>query len=152
MEALFFGDSDGTFFDFNSVSKNRHIKYPMLPDRLSYKLGSSKKMKIANKGDGEKRILSADIALMASKKHDNDATSIFINQLIPSKSGRYSSNIIYCDAAEGLHTADQALMIRRLYSEYQCDYIALDTLGKLMPSCIAICRQTVRKKSGRLKC
>ena len=30
---------------------------------------------------------------------------------------------------EGLHTEDQALVIRKLYDEYQCDYIVLDTNG-----------------------
>ncbi|WP_196032705.1 terminase large subunit domain-containing protein [Flavonifractor plautii] len=129
MDALFFGDSDGTFFDFNSVSKNRRIKYPMLPDKLASKLGNTPKVRIQPKQNGEVRILSADIALMSSKKHNNDASAIFINQLLPTKVGRYSSNIVYCDAAEGLHTGDQALMIRRLYEEYQCDYIVLDCVG-----------------------
>jgi len=31
--------------------------------------------------------------------------------------------------AEGLHTEDQALMIRRLYEEFKCDYIVLDCAG-----------------------
>jgi hypothetical protein len=129
MCAEFFGDGDGTFFEYNSISKNRRIKYPMLPDRLSSKIGNSKDVRIPNKLNGEKRILSADIALMSSKKNDNDASAIFINQLIPSKGSRYVSNIVYCDAVEGLHTEDQALMIRRLYEEFQCDYIVLDCVG-----------------------
>ena len=129
MDATFWGDSDGTFFDFNSISKNRRIKYPMYPDRLAAKLGNNQKVRISPKQNGEKRILSADIALMSSKKHNNDASAIFINQLMPTKASRYSSNIVYCDVAEGLHTEDQALMIRRLYEEFQCDYIVLDCVG-----------------------
>lgn len=129
MEAMWFGDDGGTFFDFNSISKNRKIKYPMLPDRLSSKIGNSSKVRIPPKQNGEKRILSADIALMSSKKHNNDASAIFINQLVPTKVGRYISNIVYCDSMEGLHTEDQALVIRKLYDEYQCDYIVLDTNG-----------------------
>lgn len=129
MEATWFGDEDGSFFDFNSISKNRRIKYPMLPDKLASKLGNSQKLKIVPKLNGEIRILSADIALMSSKKNNNDASAIFINQLLPTRVGRYSSNIVYCDSAEGLHTEDQALMIRRLYDEYQCDYIVMDTQG-----------------------
>lgn len=129
MGAEFFGDGDGTFYDFNSISKNRHIKFPMLPDRMAAKLGNSPKIRIQPKQPGERRILSADIALMSSKKHNNDASAIFINQLLPTRAGRYSSNIVYCDGAEGLHTEDQALMIRRLYEEFQCDYIVLDCVG-----------------------
>lgn len=127
--ALWWGDSDGTFFDYATIAKNRRIKYPMLPDSLSSKLANSQKTRIPPKTNGEKRILSADIALISSTKNNNDATAIFINQLIPNKNGRYSSNIVYTETSEGLHTSDQALIIRRLYEEFQCDYIVLDTLG-----------------------
>ena len=46
------------------------------------------------------------------------------------KIGRYVSNIVYADTYEGLRTNEQALIIRRLYEEYDCDYIVLDTNGK----------------------
>ena len=128
-EALFWGNSDGTFFDFNSVSKNRRIKYPMFPDRVAAIIGSNQKIRIQPKQPGELRLLSADIALMSSKKHNNDASALFVNQLSPTKAGRYTNNIIYADTFEGMHTEDQALVIRRLYDEFQCDYIVLDTNG-----------------------
>ena len=127
--ALFYGVADGSFFDYDSISKNRKILYPMMPDRYATLLGNNNKVRIAQKQAGELRILSADIALMSSKKNNNDATAIFINQLMPTKAGKYSNNIIYCDCCEGLHTEDQALVIRKLYEEFQCDYIVLDTQG-----------------------
>lgn len=129
MCALFYGSEEDSFFDFDAISKNRVLKYPMLPDRLSSKL-SSPNMRITPKQNGEKRILSADIALMSSKKHKNDATSLFINCLVPTKTGRYSNNIVYSDCNEGLRTDEQALVIRKLFDEYQCDYIVLDTNGR----------------------
>ena len=91
MSAEFYGSADGAFFDFDSISKNRKIQYPMLPGKLSAKLGNSQAVKIPPKQNGEKRLLSADIALMTSRKHNNDATAIFINQLMPTKAGRYTS-------------------------------------------------------------
>lgn len=127
--ALWYGANDGAFFDFNSISKNRRIKYPMLPDKLAAIVGNSSKVRISHKGAGEIRILSADIALMSSKKHNNDATAIFINQMLPTKAGRYTSNIVYTENSEGLRTEEQALVIRRLYDEFECDYIVLDTNG-----------------------
>lgn len=127
--ALFYGVADGSFFDYDSISKNRKILYPMMPDRYATLLGNNNKVRIAQKQVGELRILSADIALMSSKKNNNDATAIFINQLMPTKAGKYSNNIIYCDCCEGLHTEDQALVIRKLYEEFQCDYIVIDTQG-----------------------
>lgn len=127
--ALWYGNSDGAFFDYNTISKNRRIKYPMLPDKLVAKLGNSSYIRIPPKTNGEIRILSADIALMASTKHKNDATAIFINQMLPTKAGRYTSNIVYAEIGEGLRTEVQALEIRRLYDEFDCDYIALDAQG-----------------------
>lgn len=150
-EALWYGNTDGAFFDYNSIAKNRRIKFPMLPDKLSAFVNSPQ-MKIQPKQNGEIRILSADIALMSSRKNNNDATAIFINQMLPTKTGRYTSNIVYCEANEGLRTDDQALIIRKLYDEFQCDYIVLDTNGGPTPFYIVIYRLAVRKKSGRLKC
>lgn len=128
MEAMFYGSAEDAFFDFDSISKNRNIKYPLLPDNLSSKL-SSPLVRIPPKQNGEIRILSADIALMSSKKHKNDAASIFINRLIPTKAGRYSSNIVYPDVDEGLRTDAQALKIRKLFDEYSCDYLVIDASG-----------------------
>lgn len=125
-ESLFYGVGDESFFEFDTVSKNRHIKYPMLPDKLAAKLGNAQQVRIPPKQNGEKRILSVDVALMASKKHKNDATAIFVNQLMPTKSGRYISNIVYADSYEGLRTEEQALIVRRMFDEYECDYIVLD--------------------------
>ena len=148
--ALWWGDSDGTFFDFNSISKNRRIKYPMLPDRLAAKLGNNLKVRIPPKQNGEIRILSADIALMSSSKHNNDASAIFINQMLPTKAGRYSSNIVYTDASEGLHTEDQALEIRKLYEEFQCDYIVLDAVGVGLGVYDALVREISDPETGEV--
>jgi len=129
MGAEWFGAAEDAWFDFDSISSSRKIEYPLLPNRLSSKLSNNPKVKIPAKKHGEVRILSADIALMSSRKNNNDATAIFINQMLPTKARRYMRNIIYTDAVEGMHTEDQALMIRRLYEEYECDYIVLDCQG-----------------------
>ncbi len=150
MEAKWFGDEDGSFFDFGSISKNRRIQYPMLPDNLAALLGNSQKVKIPAKQNGEKRILSADIALMSSKKHNNDATAVFINQMLPSRSGRYMSNIVYSDTFEGLHTEDQALVIRKLYDEFSCDYIVIDANGLGLGVFDALVRDLVDPDTGEI--
>lgn len=129
MLALFWGSNENAFFDFNIISKNRSIKYPMLPSSLAVKLKNHPNVKIPPKRNGEIRLISADIALMSSKKHNNDATALFINQMIPNKDWKYSSNIVFTDVYEGLRTDTQALIIRKLFSEYQCDYLVLDTYG-----------------------
>lgn len=126
MCAEFWGDTEGSFFGFEAVSKNRKIEFPMLPDAIASKLPSATKIRIPPKQPGEKRIISADIALMASRKHQNDASAIFVNQLMPTKAGKYTNNIVYTENNEGMHTEDEALRIRKLYDEYDCDYIVLD--------------------------
>ncbi|MBR1525565.1 MAG: hypothetical protein IJ640_02780 [Prevotella sp.] len=150
MAAEFYGSADGAFFDFDSISKNRKIKYPMLPDRISSKIGNSQLVKIPQKQNGEIRILSADIALMSSKKNNNDATAIFVNQLMPTKAGRYSSNIVYADACEGLRTDDQALMVRKLFDEFSCDYIVLDANGIGLGVFDALARDIADPETGEI--
>ena len=149
-EALWYGNTDGSFFDYNSISKNRRIKYPMLPDKLSAKVNNSQYVKIQPKQNGEIRILSADIALMSSKKNNNDATAIFLNQLLPTKAGRYTSNIVYADACEGLRTDDQALLIRKLFDEYNCDYLVLDTNGLGLGVYDCLSRDIVDPETGEI--
>lgn len=127
--SLFYGAGDDSFFDYGTVSKTRHIKYPMLPSHLASILGNAAQVKIPEKVAGEIRILSADIALMSSKKHDNDASAVFINSMTQTKSGRYMRNIVYTENFEGARTEDQALIIRKYFDEFMCDYIVLDAQG-----------------------
>ena len=129
MDAMFYGSGDDAFFDFSSLSRARKIKYPMYPANIAAITDSPSSVRVVDKRPGEIRILSADIALMASKKHQNDATAVFINQMLPTKAGRYSNNIVYSVVDEGLRTDVQALKIRKLYDEYNCDYIVLDCAG-----------------------
>lgn len=149
-EALWYGDTGGSFFDFNSISKNRKIKYPMLPDKLSAKLSNAPQIRIIPKHSGEIRILSADIALMSSRKNNNDASAIFINQLTPTKVGRYTSNIVYAESCEGLRTDDQALIIRKLFDEYECDYLVLDTSGLGLGVYDCLARDIVDTDTGEI--
>ena len=126
-EAVFYNSASDAFFDYTTVAKNRHITYPMLPAKLAAMLKSDTDVRIAPKMAGEKRLLSADIALMASSnKAKNDATAIHITRLIPTKAGRYTVNLVYSETNEGYRTEEEALLIRRLYEEYDCDYIVLD--------------------------
>ena len=147
--AEFYGSADGAFFDFDSIARNRRIKLPMLPERLASKV-QSQSVRIPQKQRGEMRILSADIALMSSKKHNNDATAIFVNQMLPTKAGRYTHNIVYTDSMEGMRTEDQALTIRKLYDEFDCDYIVLDTNGVGLGVYDCLARDIVDQESGEI--
>lgn len=128
MEALFFGQSSGGLYNFDEIDRNRVIKYPFYPKFAGHKI-ADKRLYIPPKIPGEVRVLSADIALMSSTKNKNDATSIFINQMLPTSNNRFVNNIVYADNNEGLRTDAQALVIRKLFEDYDCDYLVLDTKG-----------------------
>lgn len=128
MEALFFGQSSGGLYNFDEIDRNRVIKYPFYPKFAGHKI-ADKRLYIPSKIPGEVRVLSADIALMSSTKNKNDATSIFINQMLPTSNNRFVNNIVYADNNEGLRTDAQALVIRKLFEDYDCDYLVLDTKG-----------------------
>lgn len=124
MECLFYGESDGAFFKYDDISKCRKIKNAFLPLEQYQKRG----VNVPELSPNERRIMSVDVALMASKKHNNDATAIWINVALPD--GRsYKSNYVYCETFEGLATDELGLIIMRYFYKYQCTDIVLDTAG-----------------------
>lgn len=127
MQALWWDENATGFYHFDEIDANRKILYPWLRNDLSGKIANGKQLCIPNKMRGEKRILSADLALVPGQK--NDATAIFISQLCPGTAGKYARNLVYADAWEGKHTSDQALNIRKMFAEYDCDYIVIDCKG-----------------------
>lgn len=128
MEGLFYGLGSGGLYSFDDLDKNRKIKYPFYPRSYNYRV-ADKRLFIPEKRQGEVRILSADIALISSRKSKNDATSIVINQMLPLGNGKYIKNIVYLENNEGLRTDAQALNIRRLFDDYDCDYLVIDVKG-----------------------
>lgn len=129
MQALFYGQTGDGLYDFDEIDENRKIKYPFYPKSYLTKL-NDKRLHIPAKQPNEIRLLSADLALMASSgKKKNDATSIFINQMLPTTGNRYTKNIIYTENNEGLRTEVQALNIRKLFEEFDCDYLIIDIKG-----------------------
>lgn len=128
MECLWYGDTEGSFFTYEDVAKNRVCKNAIYPTYIS-KSFNDKLGKIPDLVYNERRILSADIALLASKKQNNDAASIIINSALPTSDYRYISNIIYMENHEGLHTNDLALIIRRLFDMYKCTDLVIDVKG-----------------------
>ncbi len=130
-EGLFYGSVEDSLFDFK-VLNERRILQECLFDLDYYK---SNGLKVPDKQKDELRILSVDIALLASKKHDNDASSLMIHSAIPTSSNNYMDNIVYIDSQEGLMTDELGLIIMRYFNQYDCDYIAIDANGRLCRFC-----------------
>lgn len=125
MESLFYGQTNGAFFDFEAISSRRTIKNAMYPLELYQR----KDLPVPKLADGERRILSADIALMSSTKHKNDASSLIINSAIPMTEDEYLSNIVYIRNYEGLTTDEMALEIMRTYYGFNCTDLVVDLNG-----------------------
>lgn len=125
MECLWFGDTDGNLFKFDDLSVRRKLKRAYMP--LSF---YNDKIQIPKVLVTEKRILSIDVALMQStKKKKNDASAIFINDLIQVNDTAYQSNFIYGETFEGLKTDDLGIIVMRYFYKYKCTDLVLDTNG-----------------------
>lgn len=128
MGCLWYGDKDGSLFSYEDTSKNRILKRCIYPTHISQLL-SDRSLKIPDLKLKEQRILSVDVALLASKKQNNDAASIFINSALPTSNEKYIGNLIYTENHEGLNTDELALIVRRYFEMFKCTYIALDVKG-----------------------
>lgn len=123
MEALWFGESEKAFFKFDDLQKNRKLGKAYYPKEVS-DLVNDKSVQLPKKEKGELRLVSADIATMSGNQ--NDASAFFVARMIPINKG-YERQVIYSESIEGGHTGVQALRIRQLFYDFDCDYIVLDT-------------------------
>lgn len=146
MECLWFGDTDGAFFTFDDISNRRKLKTAIYPTSAI----NNKILKIPDLVLNERRILSVDVALMASKKQNNDASAIIINSAIPTNSNSYTSNIIYIENHEGLTTDELALVVRRLFNMYKCTDLCIDCAGVGLPVFDMLIQDIVDPTTGEL--
>lgn len=123
MECLFFGESEKAFFKYEDLEKNRKLPKAIYPKEM-YGLIKDTNFKYEPKKDGEIRLLTCDIAGMAGK--ENDASAYSLIRLIPTLKG-YERQVSYMESMIGGHTVTQAVRIRQLFDDLDCDYLVLDT-------------------------
>lgn len=124
-EGIFYGSADNALFDYKTI-ESRRIIGDCLFNLNHYRLT---KAKMPEKKNEEIRILSLDIALLASKKHNNDASAFIIHSGIPTSTNDYIDNIVNIDTCEGLTTEELGLETMRRFYQYDCDYLAIDANG-----------------------
>lgn len=146
MDCLFFGDTEGAFFSFDDIGCRRTLQTAVYPPSFI----NNKTYKIPELATNERRIMSVDVALMASNKHRNDASAIIINSAIPTNNNNYVSNIIYLENHEGLNTDELALVIRRLFRLYKCTDLVVDTNGSGLGVFDVLIRDMVDPETGEL--
>ena len=126
MGCLFFGQGNNSFFKFDDWAKCRKLKVPFYPLDIYKKRG----LNIPDLERNERRILSVDVALMASRKTHNDAAALLINRAIPTDSMMtYKSNYVFLETHEGQTTDELGQMVMRYFYEYDCTDLVLDCNG-----------------------
>ena len=125
MECLWWGDDGDSLFRFDDIDARRRIRNAFLPLKFY-----SEQHPVPRLTDSEKRILSVDIALMASTtKKKNDAAAIDINDIVRVNDVTYQSNFVYKETFEGLTTDQLGLIVMRYFYRYRCTDLVVDTLG-----------------------
>ena len=134
MEVMWQGDTGDNFFKFDEINKRRKIKNALLP--LSF---YNDKNPVPKLEEAAERILSLDVALMATtKKKKNDASSLFINNVIQTDDTNMQSNFVYSQTYEGKTTDELGIIIMRYFYHYKCTQLVLDCQGKLLPHLLVI--------------
>jgi len=147
MGAMWFGDTGNNLFKFEEFNKRRKIKYCLLP--LKY---YNDKLKVPEVGNTEERVLSVDVALMASnkrKKKKNDAAALFINNLIQTDDISYHSNFVFGETFEGLTTDALGIIVMRYFYEYKCTQLVIDTQGLGLGVYDFICKDQYDAETGK---
>jgi hypothetical protein len=142
-EALFYGEAENAFFAFDSLVERRVIKNAFLPLQMYEKRG----INVPDLVDGERRILSVDVALMSSKTHNNDASAFAINVATPTNNG-YASHIVYMQTFEGKTTDEIGITIMRYFNHYKCTDLVLDAQSFGTSVYDFICQQQFDAETG----
>lgn len=138
MNTLFFGESEKAYFKTEEIQETKVLQFPIYKKEIQDLIKSKK---ITNKKlENEIRILSCDIALLGGDANDSSVFTLISAKR--SKNGiRYKREVLSIEAHQGLHPETQALMIRRLFDDFECDYIVLDRQGNGISVYAYLCRK-----------
>lgn len=130
MECMFFGESEKAYFKYADLTKSRTLKLPILPltDEEFIKLKKDRKKQkfYKSKRPDELRVLGVDCALMGGRQ--NDASVFTFIRCIPN-GDEYIKSVEYIEAIEGQHSTLQALRLKQIFYDLECDFCVMDTAG-----------------------
>jgi hypothetical protein len=138
MNTMFFGESEKAYFKTQELQEIKVINFPVFKKELQNLIGNKKLL--SKKDKDELRILSCDIALLGGDANDSSVFTLISAK--KTKNGRrYKREVLNIESFQGLHPETQALIIRRLYDDYECDYIVLDRQGNGISVYAYLCRK-----------
>lgn len=122
MESKFFGESENSLFTFAMFEKNRRVEKAWYPIPHN-EFGGKKSPKKIPKRHGEIRVLSVDVAISNKKDTDNTVLTAFS---AVERNTYYERQQRYIEHHNGMKVPEQALAIKRLWYDFDIDYIAFD--------------------------
>ncbi|NLY47343.1 MAG: hypothetical protein GX053_15385 [Tissierella sp.] len=138
MDSLFFGESDKAYFKIEEIKEVKTLQFPVYRKELQ-SLIKNKNM-IKKKEEDEIRILSCDIALLGGSR--NDISVFTLISAKKNKTGtRYKREVLNIESYQGLHPETQSFIIRRLFDDFECDYVVLDRQGNGISVYSYLCRK-----------
>ena len=118
------GQGEDAFYSFDIMNKVQTLKKAFYPRKSQDVLEKKKNIHDIPKQNGEKRIVSVDIAMVNNDKNDN--TVITCIRALPS-GDYYERQIPYIEAFKGDNTTVQATRIKEIFYDFDADIIVLDT-------------------------
>jgi len=116
-----YGASALAFYKLHFFKRNINRAWRPIRD-ISY-LTKTKNVYNIPKVANEIRIMGLDIAMRAGKANDN--TIIALARLLPTLKG-WKTEVVYLESHHGKNTVLQALRIKQIFEEFQCDIISMD--------------------------
>lgn len=140
MECMFFGESEKAYFKTEELKDIEKIVYPIYNKEIQDKIKNKEIINTSKKRANEIRILSCDIALLGGDPNDSSVYTLI--SATKSRDGlKYKRHVKNIESHQGLHPETQALIIRRLFEDYDCDYIVLDRQGNGISVYAYLCRK-----------
>ncbi|MGG1664521.1 terminase large subunit domain-containing protein [Brevibacillus sp. NRS-1366] len=138
MDSLFFGESEKAYYKTEEIKEIKTIQFPLYKKDVQ-DLIKNKNM-LQKKQEGEIRILTCDIALLGGDANDSSVYTLISAK--KNKSGtKYKREVLNIEAYQGLHPETQSFIIRRLFDDFECDYIVLDRQGNGISVYGYLCRR-----------
>lgn len=136
-EALFVGENEKGFFKLEDINNCRTITKTFIPPTASEFIENNNRAvpkNISNipriDNNSEIRIISLDVALMGgSKTVKNDSSAFTCMRLVQEKDA-YRRDILYLESVkDSISANDLGVRLKQLYSDFEADYVVIDTNG-----------------------
>jgi hypothetical protein len=114
------GQSSRAYFKLNMFPRTiKKAFYPVRGDLI----GQKKNPYSIPRQTGEIRVMAVDIATRANKRNDNSI--INCARLLPTHKG-YQRELVYMESSHGENVISQALKIKDIFFDFDCDFLVLD--------------------------